>query len=61
VTLVNPALAEEQRSQLLTDLLQYCRTQLAAFKVPRPIVILEAFPRSAAGKILKRVLREQLA
>jgi len=61
VTLVNPALAEEQKSQLLTDLLQYCRTQLAAFKVPRQIVILEAFPRSAAGKILKRVLREQLA
>lgn len=61
VTLVNPELAEPQKSQLLTELLQYCRTQLASFKIPRQILVLEAFPRSAAGKILKRVLREQLA
>ncbi|ACY23167.1 AMP-dependent synthetase and ligase [Gordonia bronchialis DSM 43247] len=34
----------------------YAREHLANFKVPRSVVFVEAFPRNAAGKILKREL-----
>ncbi|MFW0787519.1 FadD3 family acyl-CoA ligase [Gordonia sp. CPCC 206044] len=34
----------------------YCKQHLANFKVPRSVIILDAFPRNAAGKILKRNL-----
>ncbi len=41
------------------ELLEHCRARLARYKVPRRVVFLEALPISAAGKILKRDLREQ--
>lgn len=41
-------------------LLAYCREQLAAFKVPRDIAIVESIPRSPVGKPLRRVLRQNL-
>ena len=34
----------------------YCREHLANFKVPREVEVVEAFPRNASGKILKREL-----
>ena len=37
-----------------------CRTELSRHKVPRRYVAVEELPRNAAGKILKRQLREQL-
>ena len=41
------------------DLLAYLREHLAGFKVPRSVAFLDALPISAAGKILKRELRER--
>jgi acyl-CoA synthetase (AMP-forming)/AMP-acid ligase II len=41
------------------DLDGHCREVLAAFKVPRRYEFVEALPRNAAGKILKRELREK--
>ena len=38
------------------DVLSYARTHLANFKVPRSVVFVDAFPRNASGKILKREL-----
>ncbi|WP_324784386.1 FadD3 family acyl-CoA ligase [Streptomyces sp. H51] len=38
------------------ELAGFCRTRLANFKVPREVVILDAFPRNAAGKIRKTEL-----
>jgi long-chain acyl-CoA synthetase len=38
---------------------QYTRTQLAAYKVPRRIEFREELPKSAALKILRRELRQQ--
>jgi acyl-CoA synthetase (AMP-forming)/AMP-acid ligase II len=40
------------------DLLAFARARLAGFKVPRTLSFHEDFPRDAAGKVLKRVLRE---
>ena len=39
------------------DVLSYARTHLANFQVPRSVVFVDAFPRNASGKILKRELR----
>jgi len=38
----------------------HCRANLAAFKVPKQLVLKEQLPRNPSGKILKRELREQL-
>ena len=42
------------------ELVRFCRTRLAGFKVPRQVVIGEALPRNPSGKVLKRVLRDQV-
>ena len=39
------------------DLVEHCRGQLARFKVPRAVTLLESLPRNASGKVLKRQLR----
>ncbi|HEY8284830.1 MAG TPA: acyl-CoA synthetase, partial [Chloroflexota bacterium] len=36
----------------------YCRTRLAGYKVPSQITLVEALPRNAAGKLLRRLLRD---
>jgi long-chain acyl-CoA synthetase len=41
------------------ELLAWCRDRLSATKCPRSIDFVDALPRSEAGKLLKRVLREQ--
>ncbi len=39
------------------DLRDFCRSRLAAYKIPRQIHIADDFPRSPTGKILKRALK----
>jgi len=39
----------------------YCRGRLAAYKVPRVFAFVDQLPKNAAGKVLKRLLREQEA
>ena len=47
-------------SQLTADEIQrFCRTQLTAYKVPRMVKFAEKLPKSPAGKILRRELRDQ--
>ncbi|MDQ3756037.1 MAG: AMP-binding protein, partial [Acidobacteriota bacterium] len=41
------------------DLLAHCRTQLAEFKVPREIELRASLPKTAVGKVLHRVLRDE--
>jgi acyl-coenzyme A synthetase/AMP-(fatty) acid ligase len=38
-----------------------CRDHLAAYKTPQRVDIVAELPKSATGKILKRVLRDQAA
>ncbi|MEO5778497.1 MAG: long-chain-fatty-acid--CoA ligase [Arthrobacter oryzae] len=42
-------------------LLAFARRQLAAYKVPRRVVVLEELPRSLIGKVLRREIRDALA
>lgn len=40
------------------ELVDYCRERLANFKAPREVLIVEAFPRNASGKVRKTELRD---
>jgi long-chain acyl-CoA synthetase len=42
------------------ELIAHCRDRLAAFKYPRRLVVLDAFPKSPTGKILKSRLSGRL-
>jgi long-chain acyl-CoA synthetase len=42
-------------------LAQFCRDHLAAYKIPQRVEFVPELPKSATGKILKRVLRERAA
>ncbi|MBV1716084.1 MAG: AMP-binding protein [Desulfarculus sp.] len=42
------------------DLRAYLRERLSGFKVPKAFVVVPDLPRSAAGKILKRVLKDNI-
>ncbi|MEA2881324.1 MAG: fatty-acyl-CoA synthase [Bradyrhizobium sp.] len=44
----------------LRDLTDHCRQRLAAFKVPKQLIIRDHLPRNPSGKVLKRVLRAEL-
>ncbi len=39
---------------------EFCRAHLAAYKVPRTIVVVDELPRSLVGKVLRREVRERL-
>lgn len=40
------------------EIIDYCRANLAAYKVPQEIEFIDELPKSAVGKILRRELRE---
>ena len=39
------------------QILDFCRTNMAVYRVPRKVVFVDQLPKSATGKILKRILR----
>ena len=43
------------------ELLAFCNEKLARYKIPRHVEIVEELPRNAAGKVVKRELRERFS
>lgn len=41
------------------DLLAFCQTRLARYKIPKSFVFVQSLPKTAAGKIDKKVLQEE--
>jgi len=41
------------------DLLAFCKGKIATYKLPREIVIVNELPRTATGKLLRRVLKQK--
>jgi fatty-acyl-CoA synthase len=41
-----------------SELIAHCKGRLSGFKVPKRVIVVDALPRNASGKILKRELRE---
>lgn len=42
-----------------SDILEYCKRNLAPFKVPKVVEFRDELPKSTVGKVLRRVLREE--
>jgi acyl-CoA synthetase (AMP-forming)/AMP-acid ligase II len=45
----------------LEDVKLFCRGQLAGYKIPKAIKLVNAIPRNETGKVIKRELRERFA
>ena len=43
------------------EVVEFCAGKLARYKLPKRVVTIDELPRNAAGKVLKRELRERLA
>ena len=41
------------------EIIAFCQDKLARFKIPKSVELTDVLPRTAAGKVLKRELREQ--
>ncbi len=41
------------------EIIEFCRQNMAAYKVPAEVEFIDELPKSPTGKILKRVLRDQ--
>ena len=41
-----------------TEIIEFCQGKLAKYKIPKSVLLVETLPRTAAGKVLKRELRE---
>ncbi|MEJ2738142.1 MAG: long-chain fatty acid--CoA ligase [Anaerolineae bacterium] len=58
---VGRALVVVKEGQTVTEeeLVEFCRGKLARYKIPKSVVLVDALPRTAAGKVLKRELRKE--
>ncbi len=41
------------------EIVEWCRNEMAVYKSPRRVCFVDALPKTASGKILKRLLREE--
>jgi hypothetical protein len=50
-------LADDSR-EIRRELMEFCRSRLASYKVPRRVRVVDALPKSAVGKVLRREVRD---
>ena len=48
----------EGESASESEIIEFCRERLAHFKCPKSVEFIDELPKSGAGKILKRALRD---
>jgi long-chain acyl-CoA synthetase len=41
------------------EIIEFCKTRLTAYKVPKMVEFRDALPKSAVGKVLRKILREE--
>lgn len=41
------------------EIIDFCKSEMAGYKVPKKIIFTDALPRNPSGKILKNILREK--
>jgi long-chain acyl-CoA synthetase len=61
VAVVEPAAGQSADDALAAQLVEHCRSQLAKYKCPRRVEFRASLPRTDAGKLYKRQLREEYA
>ena len=50
---------KEGETSSLEEIRAFCKTRMAPYKVPTAVAFVDEIPRSAAGKALRRLLRDQ--
>ncbi len=60
---VGKAIIATKKGQCITPeaVIAHCQANLAKYKVPKSVGFIDALPRNAAGKVLKRELRQQFS
>lgn len=58
VLVLNPPPAGHSKEAIQREIVAHCRSQLTSYKVPRILEFRDELPVSAAGKVLRRVLRK---
>jgi fatty-acyl-CoA synthase len=58
---VGQAIVVVKEGHALTEqeVIEFCQGKLARYKIPKSVAFVDALPRTAAGKVLKRQLREE--
>ena len=52
-------LRQSHRGQLgEQDIIDWCRENMAAYKIPRAVQFVDALPKSGSGKVMWRALQE---
>ena len=51
-------IVKEGKTISAQEILDYCKQNLAGYKRPRTVELVDDFPRTATGKVLKRILRK---
>jgi long-chain acyl-CoA synthetase len=54
---VKVVIVRKDRSLTESAVIEYCRSQLTAYKVPHVVEFRDALPKSPIGKVLRRELR----
>ena len=56
---LTPEAKQLDPDQVQTDILEFCRAEMSAYKVPKVIHLVDAIPLTPVGKVDKKVLRDQ--
>ncbi|KPL91449.1 class I adenylate-forming enzyme family protein [Herpetosiphon geysericola] len=48
-----------QQQRTIQEIIAFCRKQMASFKVPTAIKVVDSIPKNPTGKVLKRLLRNE--
>jgi len=43
------------------EVIEFCKSKLAAFKVPKQVEFRDSLPKSNIGKVLRRMLKEEIS
>jgi len=57
---LTPEARQRDPEKIRADILEFCQAEMASYKVPKVIHLVDAMPLTAVGKIDKKVLREQV-
>lgn len=49
---------EKSRCMISALFIDFCKTKLASYKKPKSVEFMDELPKSAVGKIIRRVLKE---
>ncbi len=59
LAVVEPASGADAGAPLAAELIEWCRSRLASYKCPRSVEFRDELPRTDAGKLYKRRLRDE--